>query len=48
MAYVLLTLVLLPVQIVAIAARLKLAEELPRFYHALCLHPAYRSPGFGR
>ena len=37
MAYVLLTLVLLPVQIAAIAARLKLAEELPRFYHALCL-----------
>ncbi|MBS8275821.1 1-acyl-sn-glycerol-3-phosphate acyltransferase [Thalassospira tepidiphila] len=37
MAYVLLTLVLLPVQMVAIAARLKLADELPRFYHALCL-----------
>nr|WP_254869815.1 lysophospholipid acyltransferase family protein [Thalassospira sp. HF15] len=28
---------MLPVQIVAIAGRLKLAEELPRFYHALCL-----------
>lgn len=37
MAYVLLALVLLPVQMVAIAARLKLADELPRFYHALCL-----------
>lgn len=37
MAYALLTLVLLPVQVVAIAGRLKLAEELPRFYHALCL-----------
>jgi len=37
MAYALLTLVLLPVQMVAIAARLKLADELPRFYHALCL-----------
>tara|TARA_B100000674_G_scaffold3843_3_gene3182 strand:- start:7913 stop:8818 length:906 start_codon:yes stop_codon:yes gene_type:complete len=37
MAYALLTLVLLPVQMVAISARLKLADELPRFYHALCL-----------
>jgi 1-acyl-sn-glycerol-3-phosphate acyltransferase len=36
-AYVFLTVVLLPVQMAAIACRLKLAEELPRFYHALCL-----------
>ncbi|MBN8195180.1 1-acyl-sn-glycerol-3-phosphate acyltransferase [Thalassospira povalilytica] len=36
-AYVLLTVVLLPVQVVSIACRLRLADELPRFYHALCL-----------
>jgi 1-acyl-sn-glycerol-3-phosphate acyltransferase len=37
MAYVGVTLILLPVQLVAIAFRMKLADELPRFYHALCL-----------
>jgi 1-acyl-sn-glycerol-3-phosphate acyltransferase len=37
MTFVLLTLVLLPVQLVALACQLRLAEELPRFYHALCL-----------
>ncbi len=35
--YALLTLVLIPVQMVAIALRLKLADDLPRFYHGLCL-----------
>jgi 1-acyl-sn-glycerol-3-phosphate acyltransferase len=35
--YALLTLTLLPVQMVAVALRLKLADDLPRFYHGLCL-----------
>jgi len=35
-AYGLLTLALLPVQMVAVALRLKLRETLPRFYHRLC------------
>jgi lyso-ornithine lipid O-acyltransferase len=35
--YGLLTLILLPVQMVAVALRLRLAERLPRFYHRLCL-----------
>ena len=35
-AYGLLTLALLPVQIVAVALGLKLRETLPRFYHRLC------------
>ncbi|AUG54733.1 lysophospholipid acyltransferase family protein [Thalassospira marina] len=35
--YAVLTLVLLPVQMVALALRLKLADDLPRFYHGLCL-----------
>ncbi|MDP2699331.1 1-acyl-sn-glycerol-3-phosphate acyltransferase [Thalassospira sp.] len=35
--YALLTLLLLPVQMVAVLLRLKLADDLPRFYHGLCL-----------
>jgi 1-acyl-sn-glycerol-3-phosphate acyltransferase len=35
--YALLTLSLLPVQMVAVGMRLKLADQLPRVYHALCL-----------
>ncbi len=35
-AYVLLTLALAPVQLVALALRLRLAERLPRIYHRLC------------
>lgn len=35
-AYLTLTLVLLPVQMVAVALGLRLAERLPRFYHRLC------------
>ncbi|MCC9621271.1 1-acyl-sn-glycerol-3-phosphate acyltransferase [Thalassospira sp. MA62] len=37
MVYALLTITLIPVQVVFIALRLRLADELPRFYHALCL-----------
>ena len=36
-AFVVLTLLLLPVQVVALVCQLRLADELPRFYHALCL-----------
>ncbi|WP_245835140.1 lysophospholipid acyltransferase family protein [Thalassospira mesophila] len=35
--YALLTFSLIPVQMVAVAFNLKLADDLPRFYHALCL-----------
>ena len=37
LAYALLTLILIPVQVMAIAFRLRLADDLPRVYHALCL-----------
>lgn len=36
-AYVLLTLILMPVQMLAILSGGRLADELPRIYHALCL-----------
>jgi len=36
LAYGLLTLVLIPVQLVAVALGLRLRERLPRFYHSLC------------
>ncbi|RCK35353.1 acyl-phosphate glycerol 3-phosphate acyltransferase [Thalassospira xiamenensis] len=37
LAYALLTLILIPVQVMAIAFRLRLADDLPRVYHAFCL-----------